>query len=231
VLCNATHFYFDLACEKDPQEPGYYWASFVDMRVPFELVPLDIFKNAERNTMGQPVTPESLAGRARLTEKGAQHIRGIQGQLWAENLRSPQNLEYMAFPRLVALAERAWAKSPIWADIEDPQEFQHQIARDWNQFANRLGQRELRRFDYFGDGVNYRLPPPGTKLRGDRLYANVALPGLAIRYTTNGSEPTATDRIYQGPIPAAAIIRLRSFDTRGRGSRTVTVRPERRHTQ
>ena len=29
VLCNATQLYFDLAYEKDTQEPGYYWAGFV----------------------------------------------------------------------------------------------------------------------------------------------------------------------------------------------------------
>ncbi|MEX0610715.1 MAG: family 20 glycosylhydrolase [Pirellulales bacterium] len=223
VLCNATHLYLDLACEKDPLEPGYYWAGFVEMRAPFELVPLDVFKNAARNAMGQPVTQESLAGRARLTRKGAQHIRGIQGQLWGENLRSPQNREYMAFRRAIAVAERAWAKSSAWADIEDPQEYQRKLARDWNQFANRLGQRELPRLDYLRGGVNYRLPPPGAKLRGDRVWANVAIPGLQIRYTTDGTEPTADDEIYQTAIPAADVVRLRSFDTRGRGGRTVTA--------
>src|SRR5262249_35290002 len=111
VLCNATNLYFDLACEKDPSEIGYYWAGFVDVRAPFDLIPLDVFKNADRTSMGQPVRTESLANRARLTPDGEQHILGIQGQLWGENLRSSEKLESMAFPRLISLAERAWAQS------------------------------------------------------------------------------------------------------------------------
>ena len=56
----------------------------------------------------------------RLTPSGADHILGIQGQLWGENLRSRQSLEYMGFPRIIALAERAWASSPDWAEICGP---------------------------------------------------------------------------------------------------------------
>jgi hexosaminidase len=223
VLCNATQLYFDLAYEKDPHESGYYWAGFVDMRAPFELVPFDAFKNAERNGMGQPVTPESLASRTRLTPEGARRIRGVQGQLWGENLRSAGDLEYMAFPRTIALAERAWAAQPSWAGVDDPREFRRQQADDWNQFANRLGQRELPRLDYLAGGVNYRLPPPGAKTTGNRVWANVALPGLSIRYTTDGSDPTVADTIYRSPIPAAKVVRMKTFDTRGRGSRTTVA--------
>ena len=70
VLCSATHLYFDLACEKDPLEPGYYWAGFVSMRPPFEFIPLDMFKNAERTSMGQVVREESLSDRIHLTPRG-----------------------------------------------------------------------------------------------------------------------------------------------------------------
>jgi hexosaminidase len=51
----------------------------------------------------------------------------------------------------------------------------------------------------------------------------VAYPGLAVRYTTDGSEPTAASPLFEAPIPAARAIRLRSFDTTGRGSRTATI--------
>jgi hexosaminidase len=223
VLCSATNLYFDLACEKDPLERGYYWAGFVGMRAPFEFVPLDVFKNASQTSMGQPVREDSFADRVRLTPDGTRHILGIQGELWSENLRSHQNLEYMAFPRVVALAERAWAESPKWASIEDSARRRTELQADWNQFANRLGQRELPRLDYLSGGVHYRLPPPGVIIRNGRLEANVALPGLDIRYTTDGTEPVLTSDLYSGAVAVKGIVKLRSFDTRGRGSRTVTA--------
>ena len=223
VLCNATNLYFDLACEKDPLELGYYWAGFVSMRAPFEFVPLDLYKNAEQTSMGKPVREEDYADRTRLTSAGADHILGIQGQLWGENLRSSQALEYMAFPRIIALAERAWASSPEWAEIADRSARKLKLEHDWNQFANRLGQRELPRLDFLADGVRYRLPPPGAVVRDGRVSANVAFPGLAIRYTTDGSEPDQSAVLFQQPVPQSSQIKLRSFDSRGRGSRTVNV--------
>jgi hexosaminidase len=38
----------------------------------------------------------------------AKHVLGTQGQIWTEYQRTPKNVEFMVFPRLVALAEVAW---------------------------------------------------------------------------------------------------------------------------
>ena len=38
------------------------------------------------------------------------NIVGIQGHLWSETVRNPSQLHYMIFPRMLALAERAWHK-------------------------------------------------------------------------------------------------------------------------
>lgn len=45
---------------------------------------------------------------AALTPEQAAHILGTQGQIWTEYQRNPKNVEYMVFPRLIALAEVAW---------------------------------------------------------------------------------------------------------------------------
>jgi len=45
---------------------------------------------------------------AALDSLQAKHILGTQGQIWTEYQRTPKNVEYMVFPRLVALAEVAW---------------------------------------------------------------------------------------------------------------------------
>jgi hexosaminidase len=45
---------------------------------------------------------------ASLTPEQGAHVLGTQGQIWTEYQRNPRNVEYMVFPRLVALAEVAW---------------------------------------------------------------------------------------------------------------------------
>lgn len=225
VLSNVTNLYFDLAYDKDPAEPGYYWGGFVNTRKPWEFVPYDLFQNGTVDLMGRPIDPATYKDRVRLTAAGRENVLGIQGQLWSENVRSQSRMEYMAFPKLLGLAERAWAPRPAWATEQDPDRRGRLVAKDWNRFANRLGQRELPRLDRLYGGVGYRLPPPGGVIEDGKLLANVAFPGLAIRYTTDGTEPTAESALYEGPLEVSGEVRVRSFDTRGRGSRTSAVSP------
>jgi len=46
---------------------------------------------------------------AELNKKHAKHILGAQCQLWSEYIPHPRHMEYMAFPRLCALAEVVWS--------------------------------------------------------------------------------------------------------------------------
>jgi len=45
---------------------------------------------------------------AELEPQFASHILGAQAQVWTEYIEGPKNVEYMAFPRLAALAEVLW---------------------------------------------------------------------------------------------------------------------------
>jgi hexosaminidase len=54
----------------------------------------------------------------------ASAIRGVEGPLWTETLRTSADIEYMAFPRLPALAEIAWSPA---------------ATHDWPAFRQRLG--------------------------------------------------------------------------------------------
>jgi hexosaminidase len=226
VLANAANLYFDLAYAKDPQEPGYYWAGFVETRHAFGFCPLDMIAGAAVDPMGQAVPAGRLAAMARLTAAGRGRIVGLQGQLWGENARSRDRIEYLAAPRLVALAERAWAPDPHWCAIEDADARRAAMDADWNEFANRLGQRELARLDRAPLAYGYRLPPPGAVAIGRTVHANVALPGLALHYTLDGGEPDAASPRYTGPVeagPEVAVFKVATFDTRGRKSATVVI--------
>ncbi len=44
-----------------------------------------------------------------LSAAEAKHVLGAQGQLWTEYMPDPQRMEYMAWPRLCALAEVLWS--------------------------------------------------------------------------------------------------------------------------
>ncbi len=223
VLANATNLYFDLASEKDPCVPGYYWAGFVGIRAPFEFNPLDFYQNACYDSMGKVLDPNRFVDCDRLTPTGRKHILGIQGQLWGENLRSPAQLDYMAFPRTIALAERAWAAEPEFATLADRAERDAALAADWNVFANALGQRELPRLHELAGDMQYQIPPPGAIVRDGTLHANVSLPGLLIRYTSDGTEPIATSPVYERPMTVRPNLRLRAFDIGSHSSRTVIV--------
>jgi hexosaminidase len=226
VLANAANLYFDMAYAKDPNEPGYYWAGFVGTREAFTFCPHDVTVTAGKDAMGRLVTPGKLAALERLDACARGRIDGIQGQLWGENARSAARVEYLAAPRLIALAERAWAPDPGWRLISDREERAACIARDWNEFANRLGQRELAHLDRAPLAFGYRLPPPGLVQAAGSAHANVSLPGLALHYTIDGAEPSTASPRYRGPValePGVRGFRIATFDTRGRKSRTVTL--------
>jgi hexosaminidase len=88
-----------------------------------------------------PVAPE-------LTPAEAQHVLGGQAQLWTEFMPHPWEVEFMAWPRLCALAEAVW--SP-----RGPRNFQ--------EFTDRL-KPDIERFKILD--VHYRpvapIPPPAA---------------------------------------------------------------------
>jgi hexosaminidase len=75
-----------------------------------------------------------------LSAAEAKHVLGPEACVWTEYMPTTEQVEYMAYPRVLALAEIAWS----------PRE-----ARDWDSFQKRLpaGLRVLDRL-----GVKYRKP-------------------------------------------------------------------------
>jgi hexosaminidase len=56
-------------------------------------------------------------------EPAAGRVLGTQAQLWTEYMPTPRHVEYMAFPRLCALAEVAWSPAG-----RDPADFRRRLA-------------------------------------------------------------------------------------------------------
>jgi hexosaminidase len=153
-----------------------------------------------------------------LTPEEARHILGAQGNVWTEYMKTPEYVEYMALPRLLALAEVVWS----------PRE-----ARDWVRFSSDLP-AQLRRLDALG--VNYRIPTV-TGLESDRLTLDgrvtVALQALIadaqIRYTTDGSDPSERSALYTQPLRLkvdrkGTVVSARVFLPNGRASASRAAR-------
>ena len=68
----------------------------------------------------------------------ATHVLGAQGNVWTEYMATTDYIEYMVFPRMLALAEVVWSPK---------------TARNWDSFSRRLP-HQLQRLDKLG--VNYR---------------------------------------------------------------------------
>jgi hexosaminidase len=147
-----------------------------------------------------------------LTPAQSVHILGAQGNMWTEYLKTPEAVEYMVWPRALALSELTWSSRE---------------ARDWDSFVARLP-GALRTLGALG--VAYRVPAV-QGLDGDRLTLDgsvtvtlrAMLPGATIRYTTDGTTPTPTSARYAGPFrlpvdSGGAAVTARVFTADGRAS-------------
>jgi hexosaminidase len=126
-----------------------------------------------------------------LTPEEAKYILGGQGNVWTEYLKTPAAVEYMAFPRMLALAEVVWSRA------ED---------KNFDDFQRRLG-AQFPRLDK--QNVNYRIPPPAglhnMVLSEGKAAITLAsrLPGARIYYTLDGSPPDETKTLYDKPVEIA----------------------------
>ena len=112
--------YLDLAYCKDSAEPGYTWAGFIDTKTIYSFTPTELPNCAFSDRLGNVLDQEAIRKTfTALTPEGKQNIIGIQACLWGENVKGAALVDYMLFPRLLGLAERAWAKKPSWESETD----------------------------------------------------------------------------------------------------------------
>ncbi|HGF7478060.1 TPA: family 20 glycosylhydrolase [Vibrio mimicus] len=230
VLSHATNLYFDLAYTKHPDEVGYHWAGYTDTKKAFEYRPFNIYANGKTDKLGNPVAwnPDWV----HLTEEGKKNVVGLQGQLFGENLKSPEIMEYLTFPKLLGVAERAWVTDMPVEDAPDATG-KTSMDRAWDTFANTLGQYALDKLEYIQvvdiynqvpntHGVNYRVPLPGAVIEQGKLKINNRFPGLTTQYSLDDGQTWIP---YYGPVDVnhAAKVQVRSITASGRSSRTESI--------
>jgi len=164
IMTPGSHCYFDHYQSQSPDEP----------------VAIGGFTSLEKVYSFEPVPEE-------LSEEEAKHILGAQANVWTEYIPTSEHVEYMAFPRICALAEVNWsAKS----------------SRDWEGFSQRM----LTHFERLKSwDINYADHFFDVKGEVNEIDGGVSISLSTntendIIYTTNGSAPNASSPQYQAPI-------------------------------
>ena len=227
VLSTPDVLYFDFPYQIDPKERGYNWASRrVTTRSLFNFMPdnLPIHAEFRLDTLGKSFISNDEMQRNESGEvihrplpKGYS-VKGIQGQLWSETVRSSKQAEYMIFPRLFALAERAWYQAEWQVSYDysgktfskDSGSFtdsaKAQRDQQWQKFSKTIADKELAKLD--SAGIFYRLPTAGAKIIAGKLHANSAINGLPIEYREQGKNKQKWQN-YQNPVSVTLPIEIR----------------------
>ena len=116
VMAPYEYTYFDYYQSEDRTHEPLAFPELITLRTVYDY---------------EPVPPD-------LPDSHAHHILGAQGQLWTEYMPHPDQVEYMAFPRVSALAEVTWTNQEL---------------RDYDDFIGRLP-AQLQRLKALG--IRYR---------------------------------------------------------------------------
>ncbi|OOQ57025.1 family 20 glycosylhydrolase [Mucilaginibacter pedocola] len=154
-------------------------------------------KNSVPNVYNFQIIPNGL------TAEEGKNIIGAQANIWSEYIPTENRADYMFMPRMTALAEVLWTHK-----------------QDYPSYQQRL-MAQYSRLDVLK--VHYRLPDLGGFLSSNvftdetKLDIQKPLPGLTIRYTTNGTLPTAASTVLDKvlPITTSQRIRLAAFKADG----------------
>ncbi|MBD2810575.1 beta-N-acetylhexosaminidase [Xenorhabdus sp. Vera] len=217
VVSNPDYVYVDMPYEVNPKERGYYWATrFNDEEKIFSFAPNNLPQNAETSVDRDG---NNFNAHSNKRWPGAY---GMSGQLWSETVRTDEQMEYMIYPRLLPLAERAWHRAGWELDYQQGREFKGGITRyvdmaefhhDWVRFANLIGQNELAKLDKAN--VSYRLPVPGGRIVGGIFEANIAFPGVVIQYSLDDGKTWQVYDDRQRPY-VTDNVKIRSVSTDGK---------------
>lgn len=168
IMSPNNYLYFDYyqSDTRDLEPAGAHWAPSVSLKDVYNYEPFS----------------------KKISTQQKQFIKGIQANLWGEKIHGTSHLEYMAYPRTLALSEVAW--SP-------------EVKKDYHSFLKRLPAR-LKQLDE--QGVTFRIPEAdgGEEAEIKNGFASISLRPLVenskIYYTTDGSNPSVSGTLYSGSL-------------------------------
>jgi hexosaminidase len=118
ILTPTSHCYFDYYQSDNENEP----------------LAIGGFLPLEKVYSFEPIPSE-------LTKDESKHVLGAQGNVWTEYMPTEQQVEYMAFPRMIALSEVVWSTpdQKNYTDFVQRLEFYQQRLDAWNvNYANHI---------------------------------------------------------------------------------------------
>jgi len=132
-----------------------------------------------------------------------QLIKGGQANLWTEHVYNVRHLQYMVWPRALAIAEALWSPK---------------AARDWAGFVPRV-EAHLSRFDAarvkYAPSLYDPFLKPAVKEDGSLVVQmETEVEGLSLHYSFDGSFPDAFYPRYTAPLAVpkdAAVLKVISY--------------------
>lgn len=146
-------------------------------------------------------------------KKHQDRLLGIQASLWTEFCNSPQDVQYLLFPRTLALAEIAWSQKEN---------------RDWERFLlstdnwlMELHQKGIRAAKSMFN-IQHHVTADSNR---NVVTLECIRPDIQIRYTTDDSMPSSTSPIYEGPISITqtTVIKAATFQDSVRKGEILTL--------
>lgn len=188
IMTPTSHCYFDYYQSDNDQEPLAI-GGFLPLEKVYHFNPI----------------PEGL------TKEQAAFITGAQGNVWTEYMQTEEQVEYMAFPRAIALSEVLWS-------AEDTRNYDDFIKR-LEFFHNRLDALDV-------NYANHLYELKGALISDDTGIFYELQPGVlgkAIFYSNDGSEPKTQSESYLEPIKVTGDLHLKAavFDDSGKKLSTV----------
>ncbi|WP_426431610.1 beta-N-acetylhexosaminidase [Winogradskyella sp. HB-48] len=166
VMTPTSHCYFDYYQSENEDEPLAI-GGFLPLEKVYGFNPI----------------PEEL------TTEESKYVLGAQGNIWTEYIPTEKHLEYMAFPRMLALSEVVWSQP------------QHKNYKDFVSRLKNFHQR-LDALDINYANHLYEIEYETEKIDDEvyfKLDSNLS-EGKIIRFELNGSEPNFESRVYAEPI-------------------------------